>query len=389
MNIKKEARRFFSKIDWFILLLCTGLVILGTVLLLGISQAHYARLLKIGSLNSQIIAAVLGIVSALIIANIDYRAIANKWKIYVPLSYMFLFATFLFGVATPERPDAKRWFIIPGINMSVQPSEFLKLAFILSFAYHAHKTQEKFNHPLNILLLCVHAVIPVALVQYQGDSGTALMFALIFLTMIFMAGLKWVYLLAAAVSIPTAIPIVWNFVLSNMQKRRILSLIGRSEADALGDYYQQSRAALAITSGGRTGNGLFYDAHTYVPEIHNDFIFAFIGDALGIIGCLAVTAVILMINVKILINCAAAQDKQGQIICAGVFAMIFFQSIVNIAMCLSLLPVIGNSLPFVSSGGSSVLANYLGIGLVLSVYKHTNRRRVVENFLPNKGGYLQ
>jgi rod shape determining protein RodA len=116
--------------------------------------------------------------------------------------------------------------------------------------------------------------------------------------------------------------------------------------------------------------------------MHNDFIFAFLADALGFLGCAAVILVFLLIGIKMLISCGAANDKQGQVICAGIFAMIFGQSVINICMTLSLLPVIGNSLPFLSSGGSFVLANFIGIGLVLSVYKHTKKRHKVENFLP-------
>ena len=337
------------------------------------------------SIQVQLAAIIVGIPVALLIANIDYRDIAKAWKIYVPASYLLLLATFVIGEARTTRLSAKRWLNIPIINISVQPSEFLKLAFILSFAYHVYKTQDKLNHPVNILLLCVHALIPIALVQLQGDSGTALMFACIFLAMLFIAGIKAVYIIVAGVASPVIVLLAWNFLLSEMQKRRFLAILEPASTNADSTIFQQSRAALAIGSGKLTGNGIFSDSHVYVPEIHNDFIFAFIGDALGFLGCLAVIAVITLLCTKLLYNCVSAKDKQGQIICAGVFAMIFFQSAINIGMCLSILPVIGNSLPFISSGGSSILANYIGIGLALSVYKHTERRKVADNFLPING----
>lgn len=382
-TFKKAMRLFWSKIDWFLLLSCTGLTLLSILLLMGIYQAGFPQLAKkltSRSIMVQGIALTIGIIAALILANINYRSLTDKWKIYVPISYLFLLSTFVFGVSTEARKEAVRWIIIPGINISAQPSEFLKLAFILSFAYHVHKTQEKFNHPLNILLLCVHAAIPVVLVQVQGDSGTALMFLFIFLSMMFVAGIKWTYITAALIAVPVIIPVAWTFLLSPMQKDRILAMLGQSATDDI--YYQQRYAARAIASGKLTGNGIFSETHTYVPEMHNDFIFSFIADSLGFLGCVAVIAVIALIAVKILFNSGVANDKQGQLICAGVFAMIFAQSVINICMCMSLLPVIGNSLPFVSSGGSSVLANFIGIGLVLSVYKHTKRKQKVENFLP-------
>ena len=379
-TFRKAWRAFWDRIDWLLLLPCAGLSVLSLVLLTGIYRSEVIGSLRLTGRNiaMQGAALAIGVVAAVILANIDYRAMTNKWKIYVPLFYMFFFATFLFGVGTPGRPDDKRWMIILGV--SVQPSEFLKIAFILSFAYHVYKTQDRFNHPLNIILLCLHAFIPVVLVQVQGDSGTALMFLLIFLAMIFVAGIKWVYMAVASVAIPAMIPIAWNFVLEDWQKDRILAAIGQSPTD---DYYhQQLRAAQAIASGGLTGNGIFNPSPSYVPEMHNDFIFSFIADALGFIGCAAVILAITLIGVKMLINCGLSNDKQGQVICAGVFAMIFGQSVINICMTLSLLPVIGNSLPFLSSGGSFVLANFLGVGLAMSVYKHTKRRQKVENFLP-------
>jgi rod shape determining protein RodA len=380
----KLWRIFWDRIDWLLLLPCIGLSVLSLVLLTGLSQSNLITVLRLTDRNilMQGVALIVGMVLAIVLANINYRAIVNKWYFHVPLFYIFFLSTFLFGVGTPARPDDKRWLIVPGINMSVQPSEFLKLAFILSFAYHVYRTRDKFNHPLNIFLLCVHAFIPVALVQVQGDSGTALMFLLIFLSMMFVAGIKWIYMAIAAVGLPAMVPLVWRFVLNDWQQERILSVIGQSSADIDRYYHQQFRSAEAIASGGLTGNGIFNPSPTYVPEMHNDFIFAFLADALGFLGCAAVILAITLTGAKTLVNCGMANDKQGQVICAGIFAMIFGQSVVNICMTLSLLPVIGNSLPFLSSGGSFVLANFLGIGLVMSVYKHTKRKQKVESFLP-------
>jgi rod shape determining protein RodA len=381
----KAVRRFFFKQDWVILLSCIALSVLSMLLIDGILQSGYADRLKINNRNliTQGIAIVMGISAAVLISNIEYRAMVSKWKYYVSVAYLSVFATFIFGYATAERPDAKRWLIVPGIDVSVQPSEFLKLAFILVFAYHIYKVRDNINHPLHVLLLFLHGLAPVVLIQYQGDSGTALLFGFIFISMLFMSGVSWVYFAAMGIGTGIMIPVVWSLVLNGEQRRRILALFAGSQGDLEGVLFQQHRAALAISSGDLIGNGIFFDSHIYVPEMQNDFIFAFLGSSLGFLGCIAVLLVIVIICLKILINCAAANDKQGQMICIGVFAMIFFQSVINIGMCLSLLPVIGNSLPLISSGGSSVLANYIGIGLVLSVYKHTRKKRKVRDFLPS------
>jgi len=383
-TVKRAITWFFDKIDWLLLTLCTSLSLLSVILLMGIfryKQAHEIDLMRLSRQNitSQGIAIVLGVIAVLLIANIDYRSISKQWKIYVPAAYLFMLATFAFGVGATGRPDDKRWLIVPGVGMSVQPSEFLKLAFILSFAYHAHRSQDKFNRPLNVALLCLHAVIPVALVQFQGDSGTALLFCLIFLAMLFVAGIKWIYILIAAVGVPVMLPLAWFFLLEDFQRNRILAVIAPT-----GSWVedQQGRGLLAIASGRIFGKGIFSVDHKYVPEMHNDFIFSFIGSAMGFLGCLAVCLVIGFIGMRMLYICALANDRQGQVICAGIFSMIISQSVINIGMNLSLLPVIGNALPFLSSGGSSLLANYLGVGLVLSVCKHTRRKPKVERFLP-------
>jgi rod shape determining protein RodA len=382
--LRKAWRAFWDRIDWLLMLPCVGLTVLGIFLHMGIYQSVHIRNLRLTERNisMQGIALAVGVILALILANINYRALVDKWALYVPVAYLVFLSTFIWGVAAPGRPDAKRWLIIPGIDTSIQPSEFLKLAFILSFAFHVYKTQERFNHPLNILLLCVHAAIPVVLVQEQGDSGTAMMFVIIFLSMMFVAGVNWAYIAAALIAIPASIPILWTYILSTTQQNRILALLGQSTADIERYYFQQYHAARAIAAGGLTGNGVFNPRPVYVPEMHNDFIFSFLADALGFLGCAAVVVFITFIGVKMLFSSGAANDKQGQVICAGVFAMIFGQSAVNICMTISLLPVIGNSLPFLSSGGSFVLANFLGIGLVMSVHKHTKRKVKVESFLP-------
>jgi rod shape determining protein RodA len=383
--VRRGWKIFWSRIDWSLMLPAVGLSALGLVLLSGLYRSNLITILRLTRSNiaNQGVALALGVILALILANIDYRAMVNKLAVYVPLTYLLFLSTFIFGVGTPSRPNDKRWLIIPGINTSIQPSEFLKLAFILSFAYHVYKTQERFNRPLNILLLLIHAFIPVALVQVQGDSGTALMFAVIFLSMMFVAGVKWYYMAGAVVAIPAMAYIVWEFILESWQQARIMALFGHAPADGAADpTWQPLLAARAVASGGLTGNGIFNPSPTYVPEMHNDFIFVFIADALGFLGCAAVILSITLLGVRMLFISGGANDKQGQVICAGVFAMIFGQSVLNICMTLSLLPVIGNSLPFLSSGGSFVLANFIGVGLVMSVHKHTKRRQKVENFLP-------
>jgi rod shape determining protein RodA len=377
----KSVQAYFKKTDWTVWICCLLLTAIGILLFIGLLRTDHSAILNISrrSLQTQFISLALGVVLALLLSLVNHNTLVSLWKYYVPLTYLLFLATFIFGVATPMRPDAKRWLIVPFVNMSIQPSEFLRLAFIMSFAWHIQKVQKNIHRPLHMLGLCVHGFVPVALIQLQGDSGTALLLGMMFLSMLFMV-VSWKYMIVAPFAFLGVAWVLWNFILNPFQKARIVAVFASDYTSQF--LYQQTQATRAFASGGLFGNGIFSPYHTYVPEMHNDFIFAFLGNAFGFMGCVFVMLLFITLCTKILRNCFLAKDLTGRLICVGVFAMVFFQAFFNIGMALSILPVIGNSLPFVSSGGSSLLANYIGMGLVMSVYMHTARKKRVEDFRP-------
>ena len=162
-------------------------------------------------------------------------------------------------------------------------------------------------------------------------------------------------------------------ILNNFQKQRIAALYDPAIKDVQGFFYQQHRASVALASGGVGGKGIWSISHTYVPEMHNDFIFSYLGECFGFIGLLLLFITLLFLWIRIISIASKARDVLGKMICIGVFAMLAFQAVLNIGMNISLLPVIGNPLPFISCGGSSTLTSYFGIGLVLSVNMHSNK----------------
>ena len=168
-----------------------------------------------------------------------------------------------------------------------------------------------------------------------------------------------------------AAPLVWTFVFSSIQKNRFLALLYPELYPSI--IYQQQNGINAIGSGGVTGQGLFQGAYTQaglVPENQNDFIFTAIGEELGFAGCLAALALLCLISVRLILIGRKSRERSTNLICAGVASMIISQTVVNVGMCLMLMPVIGITLPFFSAGGSSNLGVYLGIGLALSIYRH-------------------
>ncbi len=317
----------------------------------------------------QILASVLGLISAMVISLLDYRMLAKLWKLHVPLCVFLVLLTFFIGLQR-EGADDKAWLQLPG-GLTLQPSELLKISFILSFSLHLETVKDDINSLKNVVYLCVHGAIPVLLIHFQGDDGTALVFFVIFLAMIFAAGLSWKYILSGFGVMAAAAPVFWFFIFSPEQQLRIKSLFN-PDLDPLGIGYQPILGRISIGAGQLFGQG-FDGPHQKIPAIQNDFLFAYIGETLGFVGCISVLAIISTLCMRILKTSKLSRDPLGTYICVGVFTTFAFQSIVNIGMCLSLLPVIGVTLPLFSYGGTSVITMFIGIGLVLSVYMNNKR----------------
>ena len=201
----------------------------------------------------------------------------------------------------------------------------------------------------------------------QGDNGTALVFVFIFACMIFTAGISIKYIIGVGGLSLLVAPIVWFFVLDDDKKNRFLVIINPDMAPAYVKH-QQTLGEIAIGSGQISGKGLWADNFQNVPEVRNDFIFSFAGEAFGFLGTMLIIFILGGISLKILYNIKFCDDFCGKFICVGVFAMLAGQIIINIGMNISVLPVIGVTLPLFSAGGTSVVTIYLGIGLALSVY---------------------
>ena len=227
-----------------------------------------------------------------------------------------------------------------------------------------------------LLPLVIHGAFPVILIHFQGDDGTALVFAIMFLCMLYAAGVSWKYFVVAISAAIVASPIVYFFIMNEDQRKRIIGVFN-IEADIKGSTYQQYRARMALANGGVFGQGLFKGSLTQVggvPEGRNDFIFVSIGEELGFIGCLSVLILLAAICFRCIHTARICRKDSGKIICIGFFSMVFAQLTINIGMCTAVLPVIGVTLPFFSSGGTSLLCTFFGVGLVMSVYKHRNSR---------------
>ncbi|MGN1421864.1 MAG: FtsW/RodA/SpoVE family cell cycle protein [Oscillospiraceae bacterium] len=369
-TVLKFLGGYFRHLDKILPLICAALTVFDIILVHSMYENGY---INIRVFETQLYSAVIGFVAAIVIGMIDYKFMSKVWYIYAPAALILQFL--LFTPLAIQRGDDIAWLDF-GFT-TIQPSEILKIAFILTLATHISKLGDKLNSLPHLLLLCVHGLFPVALIIKQGDAGSALVFLFIFLCMLFAAGISWKYILVFGAAIPPVLYVAWNYVMADHHRLRILMLFDKElqEQERLNAYMQQYNGTIALGSGQLTGLGFHSDNYTYVPEIYNDFIFSYIGMTLGFIGCMAVVITLTVLCLKLLSNASAASDMLGKLICTGVFAMVAFHCIINIGMVLSVIPVIGIPLPFISTGGTSMITMYASMGLVLSVSTHKEKAK--------------
>ncbi len=319
--------------------------------------------------QTQLISAGLGIVTALIISFIDYRKLVRIWWIFVPITLILVALPFTALGYQRDGADDQGWIRVFGISM--QPSEVMKIAFILTFSYHLSRDEEDMNKPFHMLLLMIHGMIPIGIVALQGDYGTAIVFAAILGFMLISSKISWKYIIAAPFVIAGVVAVMWFNFLSSFHKQRILILF-HPGTDPENIEYQQDLGLAAIKSGGVFGKGLFSGRkeYIYVPELHNDFIFAHVGQVFGFVGSIGIIIVLAYIVLKIFADSRITRDRLGRFICMGAFGLFFTHCIMNIGMVLKVAPVIGIPLPFLSGGGTAMLSMYAVIGLVISTYSH-------------------
>lgn len=348
----------------FAVMLCS---VLSTLLIYSLSRNGIIGNSK--DWLTQLFSMVLGVTAAFLVSLINYRKLAKLWFIYAPVALFLVGLTWTSLGYTRAGADDRAWLDLGFIQF--QPSEILKLAFILTFAYHLSHDEENMNKPLHMLLLCIHGGVPVGIVALQGDYGTAIVFAFIFGFMLISANISWKYLAAIPFVVAGAFTAVWFFLLSSFHKKRILVIL-HPGTDPEGIEYQQNLGLSALRSGGVFGKGLFGEKSDYIqlPEMHNDFIFTYLGQVFGYVGSIGVIIILTYICLKIFADSRVAKDRMGRFICMGAFGLMLSHCIINLGMVLKVMPVIGVPLPFLSAGGTAMVSMYVMVGLVLSVYTH-------------------
>ncbi len=335
--------------------------------LLGLTVLYSASAQDVGLVSKQAMSFGIGFVVMFSLAQIPpkvYQAFSPYFYVFGVLS---LVAVVIFGEV---RMGAQRWIDIPGFG-SVQPSEFMKIGMPMMIAWFLSRKAlpPSFSQ---VILSLVLIVIPFLLIAEQPDLGTSLLVLASGIFVLFLSGLSWRLIAAAAGAVAVIIPIAWEFLLHDYQRQRVLTLLD-PEADALGTGWNIIQSKTAIGSGGFSGKGFLEGTQShlhFLPEGHTDFIIAAYSEEFGLIG----------VSLLILLYCAIifrtfqiglqSFHNYGRLV-AGAFGLSFFVYVfVNAGMVRGILPVVGVPLPFMSYGGTAIITLMSTFGLVMSIHTH-------------------
>lgn len=386
MGRKSTIKYALKETDFLLFLMCVLTTAFGALM---VSSATRNETIESGDLISRdclvmVLAAGVGIVFCIIISYLDYDAIVGLAPFIGGFCLLFLLSLFIFGEGTEDRPEAICWIPIiktDSFSFKFQPSELVKIGFMVTFTAHIEAVKDNINSLKNVVFLAAHALLPIGIIILTDDLGSAIVFALMFVGMMYVAGVRMRYFAVAGGAMIALVPLLWTKFLAAFHKRRILAIYYPSalEEDVYRDVvYQQQRGLNAIGSGQFWGDGIFKGTYTQsaagVPVNESDMVFTVVGEELGFVGCIALLVVLGLIIARIVSVGKKSRNLTGSLLCFGAAFMIGAQTIINIGMCLMLLPSIGITLPFMSAGGSSNLCIYFAIGIVMSVYRFNRSR---------------
>ena len=373
-KIKLFLKDAIRRVDW-VLLLCT--TVLSVISLLTVYGA--VDNFGMSKLKMQLAMTVAGIIVTFVIANLDYHVILDRlWLPMLIFSVGILGVTLIAGDTGAGMETAnKSWLTIPIIGIAIQPSEFVKITFICTFAKHLSMVQNSINKLKTLLLLAAHALLVVGLILVSGDLGVALVYMVLVLIMLFSAGLHWGYFAGLGGAVALAFPFLWDFLAAYQQDRIVVGF--NPSLDPKDKGWQPLLSKQCIENGGLFGVGWLRGGdYEELTASHTDFILATICEKFGFIGGLIVIATLAVLVIRILWIARQSSHDYGMFIAVGVAAILIAQTLENVGMCLALLPVVGITLPFLSCGGSSLLATYILVGMVHSVKAHMPQKRVWE-----------
>ena len=365
----QELKDFPKKCDWVLLMLCLITAAFGLVVIASATSAAKfegnARYIII-----QMAGILLGVGAYAVMSSIDIEAMSER------RNWLAAFNCFLLLMLIPFGTDAgtgnRSWLDFPLLPVNIQPAEICKITYVIIMASVMNAHQNSISGIPSVLHMVLHLGILAGMNMVMSrDAGVTLIFVFIFIGMAFAGGVHLGWFALAIGAIVVAAPIVWPF-LGEYQQERIMILIDPTfDAQGIGARYHSKINLLSLTGGGLTGQGLFNGTRTqggFLFAQHTDYIFSSIGEELGYFGCVFV----MLLQFAIIARCIwvgmRCQDYIRRLVCYGAASALMFQVIINVGMCIGVMPVIGLTLPFISYGGSSIVTIFAMLGLVSGSY---------------------
>ncbi len=363
------------EINWGLILLVAIIACIGFAMLYSAAGGHFEPWA-----DKQIIRFMFGLALLVAVACVDIR-------VWMDLAYPAYGVALLLLVATTVAGHvgglgAQRWIELGPLQL--QPSELMKISLVLALSRYLHGLGvEDISSPLKLLVPLVMIGAPAALVLMQPNLGTALILVMDGVSLLFLAGLSWWWIGPAAAGVVASVPIAWQF-LHDYQKQRIMTFLNPA-SDALGAGWNIRQAEIALGSGGLAGKGFVQGTQSrlnFLPEKETDFIFTTLGEEFGLVGCIALLllfAVVIGYGIRIAMS---SRSQFGRLLAMGVTLNFFFYIMINAAMVMGLIPVVGIPMPLISYGGTAMMTVMFGFGLLMSVHVH----RQVE--IPRRAGAI-
>ena len=355
--IRHHSARDF---DWVLLGITMAITILGLVEIYSATrntpwqEAHLKQIMWIG----------LGLAFLWIFSAIDYNILIHHAPAFYAIAVALLLLILVIGTAVG---GARRWLPMPG-GATLQVSEFVKVVLVLLMARFFSGLHPETVSVKNLLKIAGLFAAPMFLVARQPDLSTALSYAPILFMGVFIAGLRWEYVLVLALAGALILPLAWQY-LRPYQKERLITFMD-PERDPRGSGYQPIQSKIAVGAGGIWGSGFAQGSQTqlrFLPVPHTDFIFSAYAEETGFVGVTLVITLYFAILMKIVGNARTSADSAGMYVCMGIGALLLFHLLVNIGMVIGRMPVTGLPLPLMSYGGSNLLATFMLLGLVNNV----------------------
>lgn len=372
-NIRSSPSDPSRNVDWILMAVQGALATIGCFVVYSASRTKLPD--PFTFVTRQVVFLIAAVIAMVVVMAIDYETLRERSRFFYGVTIMMLV---LVNVAGTVSGGARLSFDLGPLRL--QPAEFAKATVVLALAaYLAEERSDEVSYP-RFLGGLVMVGVPTALIIVQPDLGSASVMVAMAMGVMLVAGAKLKYIaLITAMSVATVVAAVVSGIVNRYQLRRIEAFFNQDSSDAaLQDFiYQPRNAVRAIATGGLTGKGWLQgpltNAKNDIPVQWADFPFSAVGEQFGLVGCAVVLGLFALMLLRIWRIAHLSKDLLGTYLCAGIFSMILWQVFQNVAMTVGIMPVTGLPLPFISYGGSSLIAYFVMLGLVQSVYMRRYR----------------